>query len=206
MYSGTAAVADEIMVDEIAAELGSDPVAFRLAEAVAARASGPCVDKVGERRAAGAGRCRPGHAQGVAIHQEYKGCVACLVEIDATDPADAAGHQGRRRRRRRALHQPARARGPAHGRTSMDGISVTLQAGNHLDNGAIRESSYTDFRWARMRHSPPADRGPHHAADRRARRRRRARLSRPPRPRSPTPTPGPPAPVPAASRSSAEER
>ena len=37
----------------------------------------------------------------------------------------------------------------------MDGISVTLFAGNHLEDGAIRESSYSDFRWARMRNSPP---------------------------------------------------
>jgi isoquinoline 1-oxidoreductase beta subunit len=36
----------------------------------------------------------------------------------------------------------------------VDGISATLQAGNHIDNGAVRESSYSDFKWARMRHSP----------------------------------------------------
>jgi isoquinoline 1-oxidoreductase beta subunit len=36
----------------------------------------------------------------------------------------------------------------------VDGISATLRAGNHIDNGAVRESSFTDFKWARMRHSP----------------------------------------------------
>jgi isoquinoline 1-oxidoreductase beta subunit len=38
---------------------------------------------------------------------------------------------------------------------TMDAISAVLHAGNHIDGGAVRESSYTDFRWARMRHSPP---------------------------------------------------
>jgi isoquinoline 1-oxidoreductase subunit beta len=37
----------------------------------------------------------------------------------------------------------------------MDGISVTLHAGNHLHDGAIVESSFSDFGWGQMRHSPP---------------------------------------------------
>ena len=36
----------------------------------------------------------------------------------------------------------------------MDASSVTLQAGVHIDDGAVRESSYTDFRYARMRDTP----------------------------------------------------
>jgi isoquinoline 1-oxidoreductase beta subunit len=36
----------------------------------------------------------------------------------------------------------------------VDALSVTLQAGVHVDRGAIRESSYTDFRYARMRDTP----------------------------------------------------
>jgi isoquinoline 1-oxidoreductase beta subunit len=36
----------------------------------------------------------------------------------------------------------------------VDALSVILQAGVHIDGGAVRESSYTDFRYARMRDTP----------------------------------------------------
>ncbi|MGH3777274.1 MAG: molybdopterin cofactor-binding domain-containing protein [Pseudonocardiaceae bacterium] len=35
-----------------------------------------------------------------------------------------------------------------------DGISTVLYAGNHLDNGVFRETSYTDFGYAKQRHYP----------------------------------------------------
>ena len=53
------------------------------------------------RPAAGARRCAPGTAQGIAIHKEYKGATACLVEIDC-------------RRRDRRPRDPRRRR-PARG-------------------------------------------------------------------------------------------
>jgi isoquinoline 1-oxidoreductase subunit beta len=152
VYSGTTAVADEIMVDEIARRVRRDPVAFRLAKLSGARERA-VVQKVAAEGEWG--RPMPsGHAQGVAIHQEYKSCAAYLVEIDATDrtaprvtKAVVAADVGR-------CINPLGLEAQLIG-CAMDGISVTLQAGNHLDRGAIRESSYSDFRWARMRHSPP---------------------------------------------------
>ena len=73
------------------------------------------------------GRAMPaGTAQGIAIHREYKGYAACLVEIDCR-PATvnrkverrlhrAAGDEGRVRGRRRPADQPARPRGADDGR------------------------------------------------------------------------------------------
>ena len=75
----------------------------------------------------------------------------------------------------------------------IDGLSMTLRAGLHIDNGAVREGSYSDYRFARMRRQPAADRGARDAADRRRPAARASSASRPPPPRSPTPTPGPPA-------------
>ena len=68
----------------------------------------------------------PGTAQGIAIHKEYKGVNACLVEIDCR-PGDRepsgprrchrpSGHQGRDGGRRRPGHQPAGPRGADAGR------------------------------------------------------------------------------------------
>jgi isoquinoline 1-oxidoreductase subunit beta len=151
IYSGQVAVADEIMVDEIARRLGQDPVAFRLARLSGER------ERAVVRRVATAGQwgrgLPAGCAQGVAIHEEYKGCAAVLVEIDVRDRAAprvtkavVAVDVGR----------PVNPRGLEAQMTGVvvDGISATLQAGNHIDNGAVRESSYSDFKWARMRHSP----------------------------------------------------
>jgi len=95
-----------------------------------------------------------GHAQGVAIHEEYKSCVAVLAEIDATD------RSAPRVTKAVVAVDVGRSVNPRGLEAQMigvvvDGISATLQAGNHIDNGAVRESSFTDFKWARMRHSPP---------------------------------------------------
>ncbi len=152
VYSGTVAVADEIMVDEIARKLGRDPLAFRQATVSDPRGRA-VLDKV-----AGVGqwgRTMPrGFAQGVGMHDEYHSFVAYLVEIDARDAAAprvtkvvVAADVGR-------CVNPRGLEAQLIGVTS-DAISAVLQAGNHIDNGAVRESSYTDFKWARMRHSPP---------------------------------------------------
>jgi isoquinoline 1-oxidoreductase beta subunit len=38
---------------------------------------------------------------------------------------------------------------------ATDAITTILRTGLHLDNGAIRESSYGDFEIAQMKHTPP---------------------------------------------------
>lgn len=151
VYSGTVAVADEIMVDAIARKLGQDPMAFRLAKVSGDREKA-VLNKV--RTAGNWGRAMPaGTAQGVAIHEEYKGCVAVLCEIDCR------GEEPRVTKAVIAV-DTGRAVNPKGLEAQMigvfnDGLSATLRAGNHLDDGAVRESSYTDFKWGRMRHSPP---------------------------------------------------
>lgn len=151
VYSAMVRAADEIMVDEIAKKLGHDALAFRrsLAKSEAARA---VLDKVAS--AGQWGRAMPsGCAQGVALHEEYRSCVACLVEIDVREPASPrvtkavlAADVGR----------PINPRGleaQLMGAT-IDGISIMLQAGSHIDAGTVRESSFSDFRYARQRHAP----------------------------------------------------
>ncbi|MFD7577133.1 molybdopterin cofactor-binding domain-containing protein [Kitasatospora sp. NPDC059811] len=153
VYSGTVRVADEIMMDELARRMGQDAVAFRRARlrSAAGRAVLDTVAKAGDW-----GRpMPPGHAQGIGYHDENSGCAAYLVELDATDPADPrvtkaviAADVGR-------VINPRGLEAQLTG-ALIDGISVILQAGNHIDNGAVREGSYADFRYARQRHTPPA--------------------------------------------------
>ncbi|MFC4464580.1 molybdopterin cofactor-binding domain-containing protein [Streptomyces xiangluensis] len=149
--SGTMRTAEEIVVDEVARSLGRDPVAFRRTT-LRNKAVKAVLDKVANT--GHWGRPLPaGQAQGVAVHEEYGSCVACLVEIDATDPmhprvtkAVVAADVG-------TVVNPRGLEAQLMG-TVIDGISTVLQAGLHIDRGAVRESSYADFHYARQRHAP----------------------------------------------------
>ncbi|WP_367326045.1 molybdopterin cofactor-binding domain-containing protein [Streptomyces sp. HUAS ZL42] len=149
--SGTMRTAEEIIVDEVARSLGKDPVAFRRTT-LRNKAVRAVLDKVA---AAGHwGRTLPaGHAQGVAVHEEYDSCVACLAEIDVTDPKNPRVTKVVMAADVGTAVNPRGLEAQLMG-TAIDGISTVLQAGLHIDRGAVRESSYADFRYARQRHAP----------------------------------------------------
>ncbi|MFJ8106264.1 molybdopterin cofactor-binding domain-containing protein [Streptomyces sp. NPDC096132] len=149
--SGTMRTAEEIVVDEIAARLGKDPVAFRRTT-LRSKAVRAVLDK-----AAAAGKwgraLPPGHGQGVAVHEEYGSCVACLAEIDATDPKNPRVTRVVMAADVGTAVNPRGLEAQLMG-TAVDGISTVLTAGLHIDRGAVRESSYADFHYARQRDAP----------------------------------------------------
>lgn len=149
--SGTMRTAEEILVDEIAGSLGVDPVAFRRTT-LRSKAVRAVLDKVAEAGSWNA-PLPAGHGQGVAVHEEYGSCVACLAEIDATDPKKPrvvkvvmAADVG-------TAVNPRGLQAQLMG-TAVDGISTVLSAGLHIDRGAVREGSFADFHWARQRNAP----------------------------------------------------
>ncbi|MEV5778622.1 molybdopterin cofactor-binding domain-containing protein [Streptomyces antimycoticus] len=150
--SGTVRTAEEILVDEVARSLGKDPVAFRRTT-LRNKAVRAVLDK-----AATAGHwgraLSAGHAQGVAVHEEYNSCVACLAEIDATDPKNPRVTKVVMAADVGTAVNPRGLEAQLMG-TAIDGISTVLQAGLHIDRGAVREGSFADFRYARQRHAPP---------------------------------------------------
>ncbi|MBE1602626.1 xanthine dehydrogenase family protein molybdopterin-binding subunit [Streptomyces stelliscabiei] len=149
--SGTMRTAEEIVVDEVAKRLGKDPVAFRRTT-LRSKAVKAVLDKVAD--AGRWGRTMPaGRAQGVAVHEEYGSCVACLVEIDVTDPKNPRVTRAVMAADVGTAVNPGGLEAQLMG-TAIDGISTVLQAGLHIDRGAVRESSYADFRYARQRHAP----------------------------------------------------
>ncbi|WP_405673896.1 molybdopterin cofactor-binding domain-containing protein [Streptomyces sp. NBC_01530] len=149
--SGTVRTAQEIMVDEVARSLGRDPVAFRRTT-LRSKAVKAVLDKAAA--AGGWGRTMPaGHGQGVAVHEEYGSCVACLAEIDATDPKKPRVTKVVMAADVGTVVNPLGLEAQLMG-TAIDGISTVLQAGLHIDRGAVREGSFADFRWARQRHAP----------------------------------------------------
>ncbi|MDF2270384.1 molybdopterin-dependent oxidoreductase [Streptomyces coacervatus] len=149
--SGTTRTAQEIMVDEVARSLGKDPVAFRRTT-LRSKAVKAVLDKVAE--AGNWGRAMPdGHGQGVAVHEEYGSCVACLAEIDASDPKNPRVTKVVMAADVGTAVNPRGLEAQLMG-TSIDGISTVLSAGLHIDRGAVREGSFGDFHWARQRNAP----------------------------------------------------
>jgi isoquinoline 1-oxidoreductase beta subunit len=151
VYSGIVAAANEIFVDEMARARRVDEVAFRTSH-LDSPAAKRCLQQVAA--AGGWGRAMPaGQAQGVAIHVEYRSAVAYLVEIDVR------GDEPRLTRAFCAVDVgvPVNPRGLEAQMQGMlvDAWSAMFRAGNHVDEGAVREGSYGDYLWARMRHAPP---------------------------------------------------
>jgi isoquinoline 1-oxidoreductase beta subunit len=152
IYSGQTTVVNEIMVDEIARAMRVDPLAFRRARAASSRARA-VLDRVASLGQWG--RTMPaGTAQGLALHEEYKSVVAFLVEIDCRDRARPRVTKGA------CAVDVGRAVNPRGVEAQMqgalvDGMSMTLTAGLHIDGGAVREGSYSDYHFARMADSPP---------------------------------------------------
>jgi isoquinoline 1-oxidoreductase beta subunit len=149
--SGTVRTAEEIVVDEVARSLGEDPVAFRRTT-LRSKTVRAVLDKAA--KAGNWGRAMPrGHAQGVAVHEEYGSCVACLVEIDAVDPKNPRVTKVVMAADVGTAVNPRGLEAQLMG-TAVDGISTILRAGLHIDEGAVRESSFADFHYARQRHAP----------------------------------------------------
>ncbi|MGW0765836.1 molybdopterin cofactor-binding domain-containing protein [Streptomyces sp. NPDC002676] len=151
--SGTSRTAEEIVVDEIARRLGKDPVAFRR-ETLRGKRVRAVLDKAASAGVWGR-TLPPGSAQGVAVHEEYGSCVACLAEIDASDPENPRVTRVVMAADVGIAVNPRGLEAQLMG-AAVDGISTVLQAGLHIDRGAVREGSFADFRYARQRHAPLA--------------------------------------------------
>ncbi len=149
--SGTVRTAEEIVVDEIARSLRRDPVAFRRTTLRNKRVRA-VLDKVAAAGHWGRSMSE-GTAQGVAVHEEYGSCVACLAEIDTRDPKSPRVTKVVMAADVGVAVNPRGLEAQLMG-TAIDGISVVVQAGLHIDRGAVREGSYADFRYARQRHAP----------------------------------------------------
>lgn len=151
VYSGTMRTAEELIIDELAERMGKDPMEFRLG-VVKANSGKAVLAKVAE--AGNWGRNMPsGHAQGIGYHAEFGSHVACLVEMNASDPANPRVTKAVLAVDVGQVVNPRGLEAQMLGGT-MDGIAAVLQAGVHIDNGAVRESSYADFLWTKHRNAP----------------------------------------------------
>jgi isoquinoline 1-oxidoreductase beta subunit len=161
IYSPNVRCAQELIVDQLAAAMGQDPYHFRRNFLKDQRAVA-VLDKVAQ--AGNWGRSMaPGTAQGIAIHPEYHGFVAVLVEIDCT--AATVGRQipdavtGPRVTKVVCAVDVGLAVNPKGLEAQMmggimDGIAVTLTSSLHLNGGYFQEGSWDNYFYTRQWNTP----------------------------------------------------
>jgi len=162
IYSPDVVTAEELIVDQIAAQFGQDPVAFRqafLKESTVLAALSKAAE-VGNW-----GRRMPAHcAQGIAVHSEYQAGIAVLAEINCTPHVvnrkiqDGVG--GPRVTKVVIVVDPGFAINPLGFEAQMiggaeDGIAMALTASLHVQDGLILEGSWDNFFYTREWNTPP---------------------------------------------------
>jgi isoquinoline 1-oxidoreductase beta subunit len=162
IYSPDVRTAGELMVDRLATVMGKDPVALRREFAIDDRLRA-VIDKAAA--AGGWGRSMPaGTAQGFAVHSEYKGRCACLVEIDCrpqtVNRKVLHGYTGPRVTKVVFAVDVGLPINPLGLRAQMmggimDGIAQALSYGLHLKDGHFLEGSWDDAFYTRQWNTPP---------------------------------------------------
>ncbi|MCW2845011.1 MAG: xanthine dehydrogenase family protein molybdopterin-binding subunit [Nocardioides sp.] len=162
IYSPDVRCAGELVVDQLAAAMGQDPYEFRKRFLRNDRVLA-VLDKVAQ--VGGWGRTMPkGTAQGIAIHKEYKGASACLVEIDCRprtvdrDIPDGVG--GPRVTRVTYAIDAGLVVNPRGLEAQMqgginDGIALALTSSLHLRDGHFLEASWDNYFYTRQWNTPP---------------------------------------------------
>ncbi len=161
IYSPDVRTANELIVDQLAARLKLDPVAFRLKYLKSG------IVKNVLRTAAELGewgkQMPAGTAQGIAIHKEYKGATAVVVEIDCRP--ETVGRKvrdavtGPRVTRATMVVDCGLVINPLGVQAQMmggfsDGLAQALSYGNHLVDGHFLEASWDNSAYTRQWNTP----------------------------------------------------
>ncbi|MFF9496028.1 molybdopterin cofactor-binding domain-containing protein [Streptomyces flaveolus] len=161
IYSPDVACANELVVDQLARKMGKDPLEFRLAFLKNERVKA-ALKKVAE--VGGWGRSMPaGTAQGIAIHSEYKGATAVLVEIDCrpetVNRKVPNGVTGPRVTKAVIAVDAGLVINPKGLQAQMmggvsDGIALALTSSLHLRDGHFLEASWDNYFYTRQWNAP----------------------------------------------------
>ncbi|MPY77810.1 MAG: molybdopterin-dependent oxidoreductase [Actinophytocola sp.] len=165
VYSPNVRCAQELMVDQLAKEMGKDPLEFRLAYAKSDYH--PVLKKAAELGEWGR-KLPKGVAQGIAIADEYKHRIATLVEIDTRPetinrkpvPTPEEGYvTGPRVTRATVVVQSAHVYDPNGFEGMMiggtnDGIAIALTFSNHIKDGLPLEGSWDNGYYTRQWNTP----------------------------------------------------
>ncbi len=162
IYSPDVRCAAELVVDQLAKRMRKDPYEFRRSFLKNDRARA-ALDKVAEVGRWGR-RMPRGMAQGIAIHKEYKGVTAALVEIDCrprtVDREVRDAVTGPRVTKvvfavdAGLVVNPRGLEAQMQGGV-MDGIALALTSSLHLRDGHFLEASWDNYFYTRQWNVPP---------------------------------------------------
>ena len=164
IYNPDVVTAVESVVDQIARGMGQDPYRFRRSFLKDPRAVA-VLDKVAQVGHWGRPMA-PGTAQGLAVHTEYKGATAALVEIDCTPqtvnrplPDGIEGITGPRVTKLVFAIDAGLAINPRGLEAQMvgganDAIGQVLTESMHLQNGNFLEGSWDNYFYTRQWNTP----------------------------------------------------
>jgi isoquinoline 1-oxidoreductase subunit beta len=161
IYSPNVVCAQELIVDQLASKMGQDPVQFRRNFLKDERLLA-VLNKAAE--AGDWGKAMPSQtAQGIALHTEYQGAIAVLVEIDCT-PATVNrpitdGVTGPRVTKALVVVDAGFAINPLGLEAQMiggveDGIALALTSSLHIAGGIPLEGSWDDYFYTREWNTP----------------------------------------------------
>ncbi len=153
---------EEMLVDEIAAELRSDPYSFRMKYLRLDRAKAVLkhvYEASGWARYNHIGNRMLGKALGMAVHQEAKSFTAAVVEIDTSDKTKGVLGRGAKVLRAWIAVDVGKPINESGLKAQFEGglaesISLVLDAGLTFENGLPKEFSYNNYRIARMNNFP----------------------------------------------------
>jgi isoquinoline 1-oxidoreductase subunit beta len=161
IYSPDVRTANELVIDQLARAMGKDPLKFRLEFVKDDRVRG-VLEKVAE--VGSWGRKMPaGTAQGIAIHKEYKGCTAVLVEIDCrpetVNRKVREGVTGPRVTKAVVAVDAGLVVNPQGLKAQMmggfsDGLALALTSSLHLRDGHFLEASWDNYFYTRQWNAP----------------------------------------------------
>ena len=161
IYSPNVTTARELALDQVAAAMGTDPLRFRQEHLEEDRMRA-VLDEVA--RAGEWGRpMAPGTAQGLALHSEYKGRVATLVEIDCRPETVGRsvenGYTGPRVTKAVCAVDVGLPINPGGIEAQMmggimDGIALALTFSVHLRDGHLLEGSWDNAYYTRQWNMP----------------------------------------------------
>jgi isoquinoline 1-oxidoreductase subunit beta len=162
IYSPNTVTAIELVVDQLAAKMKKDPVAFRR-EFLRDDRLRAVMEKAVEVGQWGK-QMAPGTAQGIAVHGEYRGAVAALVEIDCrpetVNRPIEHGVTGPRVTKAVIVVDAGQPINPRGLEAQMigglnDAIAITLTSSLHVKDGLPLEGSWDNYFYTRQWNTPP---------------------------------------------------
>ncbi|GLY71415.1 xanthine dehydrogenase family protein molybdopterin-binding subunit [Amycolatopsis taiwanensis] len=162
VYSPNVVCARELVVDQLAAKMGRDPVELRRSFLKEDRFRAVLDRLAGEGE--WGRKLPPGMAQGVGFHAEYKSCSAVLVEVDCrpetVNRKVRDGVTGPRVTRAVMVVDAGLPINPRGLEAQMmgclnDGIGLALTESLHIDKGLPLEASWDNFFYTRQWNTPP---------------------------------------------------